>query len=80
MRVWDELLWKKESKATLPITLGNSGKAKAEGDDETGRKAALRHQEANDVARNGFSAASMATIDGQELLKPWEESLMMSVI
>lgn len=30
--------------------------------------------------KKGFSAASMATVGEQELLKPWEESLLMSVI
>jgi hypothetical protein len=49
-------MWKKEFKATLPVTLGNFSRAKAEGNSEI----ALRHQKANGVTRKGFSAASMA--------------------
>lgn len=36
--------------------------------------------QANSVARKGFSAASMTSVDGQELQKPQEELLMMSVV
>ena len=60
MRIWDELLWKKDSKATLLITLGNFSRAEAEGDSETGGRAALRHQKANRIARKGFSAEAGA--------------------